>query len=122
MVSVFYLPEVGVVQSDSPVNPRFIQRLEALAGFQLTATERAALAAQLQRIIAFVAQLQQLDTTGVEPHTHAVTGKLPLRADVCRPSLPRSEVLAAGPAADGAFFVVPPVFTPGRDAEGGRDG
>ncbi len=110
-----------MVPSDPPVNLELIQRLEALAGFQLTAAERAALAGQLQRIIAFVARLQQLDTTGVEPHTHAVTGKSPLRADVCRASLPRSAVLAASPAVDGAFFVVPPVFPTGKDADGGRD-
>ena len=111
-----------MARSDPSVDLELIQRLEALAGFRLTAAERVALAGQLERIITFVAQLQKLDTTGVEPHTHAVTGQSPLRADVCGESLPRSEVLAAGPATDGEFLIVPPVFPPGKDPEGGRDG
>jgi Asp-tRNA(Asn)/Glu-tRNA(Gln) amidotransferase C subunit len=116
------------------VDSDLIRRLEALAGLRLRTAEREALAGQLDRIVTFVAQLQQLDgvelrlpevesaaegPAGVLAAEHPVEAPAaegpdasPRRADRSDPSLPRQEVLAQAPDTDGCFFIVPPVFLP----------
>jgi len=66
--------------------------------------------AQLDSILGYVAQLDALDVTAVEPTFHAVPMSSPLRADQVRPSLARAEVLAAAPATDAGGFAVPKVM------------
>lgn len=58
------------------------------------------------------AQLQQLDTDGVPPLSHAVPVAARLRDDVVTPSLPREAVLAMGPQVDEEMggFIVPQVI------------
>jgi len=96
------------------VDGDLIQRLETLAGLRLAPGEREALAGQLDRIVAFVAQLQQLDTPDGSADEDAAQPQMkdrsPRRADQPRTSLARREVLSQAPATDGCFFLVPPVF------------
>lgn len=109
------------------VDGDLIQRLESLAGLRLGPGEREILASQLNRIVAFVAQLQQLDTSHAPaddtaaPRSEADVSLR--RKDQPRASLPRQEVLAQAPATDGCFFNVPPVFMPNpspwQNGEGG---
>ncbi|MDP1738296.1 MAG: Asp-tRNA(Asn)/Glu-tRNA(Gln) amidotransferase subunit GatC [Caulobacter sp.] len=67
------------------------------------------LARELNGIIAWIEQLQEVDTDGVEPMTSAVAATLPLREDVVTDGGDSARVLANAPKTVDGFFVVPKV-------------
>ena len=67
------------------------------------------MAQELNGILAWVEQLGEVDTEGVEPMTGAIAATLPQRDDRPRPGAPTDELLANAPEADDGFFVVPKV-------------
>jgi len=75
----------------------------------------------LAAILDYVDALRALDTTAVEPMTHAVPFDCPLRPDEVRPSLPLEEALANAPRREASFFQVPRI-TPKSDGSGGAGG
>ena len=60
-------------------------------------------------ILEHVERLQELDTTDVEPTSHAIPMQNVFRADEVRPSLPRDRFLSEAPDAREGYFVVPRV-------------
>ena len=67
------------------------------------------LASELNGIMAWIEQLSEVDTDGVEPMTSCVAMKLPMRDDVVTDGGKREAVLANAPKSDRGFFVVPKV-------------
>ncbi len=67
------------------------------------------LAREIGAIIAWIEQLAEVDTDGVEPMTSAVAAKLPMRADVVTEGGDPEVVLSNAPKRDRNFFVVPKV-------------
>ena len=103
----------------TPITRADVEHVAALAALALTPEELDRLGADLGSILGYVAELQALDTTGVEPLTHvselfpraeALAEAEALRPDEPRPSLPRELVMQAAPATDGTFFKVPKVI------------
>lgn len=71
-------------------------RLEALVG-------------ELNGILAWIEQLNEVDVEGVAPMTTPVAMSLPMREDVVTDGNIRDQVLANAPRAEDGFFVVPKV-------------
>jgi aspartyl-tRNA(Asn)/glutamyl-tRNA(Gln) amidotransferase subunit C len=69
----------------------------------------ASLAGELNGIIAWIEQLSEVDTDGVEPMTSAEAVSLPLREDVVTDGGDPERVLSNAPKRSGDFFVVPKV-------------
>ena len=67
------------------------------------------LAEQLNGIMAWIEQLGEVDTDGVEPMTSAVAVAAPLREDVVTDGGDPAKVLSNAPKTTGNFFVVPKV-------------
>ena len=67
------------------------------------------LASELNGIIAWIEQLNEVDTDGVEPMTSAVAMAAPLREDVVTDGGDSARVLANAPKTVDGFFVVPKV-------------
>ena len=67
------------------------------------------LAKELSGIMAWIEQLAEVNTDGVEPMTSAVAVALPLREDVVTEGGDASKVLSNAPKSVGGFFVVPKV-------------
>ena len=67
------------------------------------------LAAELNGIMAWIEQLGEVDTDGVEPMTSAVHVPLPMRDDVVTEGGDPDVVLSNAPKRAGNFFVVPKV-------------
>jgi aspartyl-tRNA(Asn)/glutamyl-tRNA(Gln) amidotransferase subunit C len=67
------------------------------------------LARELNAILAWIEQLGEVDTDGVEPMTSAVVTPLPMRDDVVTDGGDPDKVLANAPRRAGNFFVVPKV-------------
>ena len=67
------------------------------------------MAKELNGILAWVEQLGEVDTEGVEPMTGAIAATLPQREDNAEAGAPTDDLLANAPEADDDFFVVPKV-------------
>lgn len=87
-----------------------VSRVALLARLRLTPEELERFTGQLNSIVDFVAQLQEPDTTGVEPLAHGVEVRNVFRKDERGPSLPREAALANAPKRDGECFLVPAVL------------
>ncbi|MGD0800450.1 MAG: Asp-tRNA(Asn)/Glu-tRNA(Gln) amidotransferase subunit GatC [Terracidiphilus sp.] len=92
-----------------------VQRVAELAHLELRPEETPRMLDDLNAILDYVAELNELDTTGVEPLAQVselkdAAGASVLRDDVARPSLDRAVVLSQAPESDGVFFKVPKVI------------
>ena len=67
------------------------------------------LAQELSGILAWIEQLAEVDTDGVEPMTSVVAVKLPMRQDVVSDGGHVDQILANAPKSANGFFVVPKV-------------
>jgi len=87
-----------------------VRHVAALARLQLTPEEEQRYATQLSAILDAMAELRQLDTSGVEPTSHAALEEPRLRADAVVPSLDPEQGLKNAPARSGTSFAVPKVI------------
>ena len=87
-----------------------ISHVANLARLHLSPEEVEAMARQLDDILSYVAKLNELDTGGVPPTTHAISIVNAFREDEVKPSLDREKALANGPKQNGESFVVPRVI------------
>lgn len=87
-----------------------VKHVAGLARLDPTEADLEVYTEQLQKVLTHVEQISKLDTTGVEPTTHAVTIKGPMREDVVGGSLTQEEALANAPASDEGCFKVPKVI------------
>lgn len=94
------------------LTPDEVRKVGTLARLALSDDETERLTHHLNDLLAQFARLQELDTEGVPPMSHAVPVEATLREDVVRPSLPREAVLANGPQVDpyAGGFIVPQVL------------
>jgi aspartyl-tRNA(Asn)/glutamyl-tRNA(Gln) amidotransferase subunit C len=65
---------------------------------------------QLNEILLYMDKLNEVDTTGVEPMSHAIARKNAFRSDTVSVSLPIEASLANAPDARGSCFEVPRVI------------
>lgn len=88
-----------------------VRHLAQLSSLQLSEDEVAHLQADLENILGYIAQLGELDTTGVEP-TYQVTGLENVwREDIVgKSSISRDELLALAPDATDVAVRVPKVL------------
>lgn len=81
-----------------------------LAQLQLSEADLSIMTRHLDSIVAYVNQLQQVDTDGVEPLSHALPIHNVFREDEARASLTAASALANAPQRSGDYFAVPAVF------------
>jgi len=92
-----------------------VERVAELAHLELTPNETEGMLHDLNAILDYVAQLNELDTNSVEPlaqvsELQSTGGAATLREDAVRPSLSRTIVMPEAPEADQVFFKVPKVI------------
>ena len=87
-----------------------VKKVAYLARIRVPEARHESLAQELSGIMAWIEQLAEVDTDGVEPMTSVVDAKLPMRADVVTDGGDAAKVLANAPKAIGGFFVVPKVL------------
>jgi aspartyl-tRNA(Asn)/glutamyl-tRNA(Gln) amidotransferase subunit C len=102
------------------VSEKDVERVAELANLELTSGEKAAMVRDLNAVLGYFAQLNELDTTSVPPMAQVAdllapgwelkTAAQHLRADEVAPSLSRERVLDSAPDTDGIFFRVPKVI------------
>jgi len=92
------------------VNDAMVDKLAHLARLKFDASEKEEIKKDLQKMIAFVEKLNELDTTGVEPLLHINDEINVLREDEVKGSITREDALRNAPAHDEQFFKVPKVI------------
>ena len=86
-----------------------IEGVAHLSRLELTSEELDKFTDQINTLLGHFAKLQELDTTEVEPTSHAIPVYNVFRKDDVKPSLPPEEVVANGPVVAENCFVVPRV-------------
>jgi aspartyl-tRNA(Asn)/glutamyl-tRNA(Gln) amidotransferase subunit C len=100
------------------VSEKDVERVAELANLELTGDEKSRMLHDLNSILGYLAQLNELDTSSVVPMSQVgeQLRSIPdsmepkLRPDAEVPSLARDAVLASAPDTDGVFFKVPKVI------------
>lgn len=86
-----------------------VRRIAYLARIRVPEEALDGLAGELSSIIGWIEQLEEVDTTGVEPMTSVVAMEAPKRDDVVTDGNYPERVLANAPGADDEYFAVPKV-------------
>jgi len=86
------------------VNDALVDKLAHLARLKFDASEKEEIKKDLQKMIAFVEKLNELDTTGVEPLLHMSDEINVLRQDEIKGSISREDALIAHTRKN-AYFV-----------------
>jgi aspartyl-tRNA(Asn)/glutamyl-tRNA(Gln) amidotransferase subunit C len=87
-----------------------IEKVALLARLRLSDAEAEKMTGELGKIVAFVDQLAEVSTDGVEPMAHAMELRNVFRDDHVAASLPRDEALANAPHHDQRGYLVPAVL------------
>ena len=88
-----------------------VEEIALLARLHLESAELERMQNELGAILEHFAALAQVDTTDVQPMTHAVPLELRLRPDEVAPSLPVDEALRGAPVKQDGVFVVPAIIS-----------
>jgi len=87
-----------------------VRHVATLAHLALSPEEEVRMQEQLSAILEAVETLRELDTSAVEPTSHAASSVGNWREDRVQPSLPVEKALGAAPARVGTSFAVPRIL------------
>ena len=92
------------------IDRKDVEHVARLTRLALTEPELERMREQLNSILAHLDTLRAVDTTGVEPTSHAVDVVNVMREDEVEPCLPQDAVLANAPDRSGELFRVPRII------------
>lgn len=92
------------------VDTATVRHIAKLARIAMSDAEAEAFVPELNNILGWVEQLQEVDVEGVEPMTAVIPNKLRLRDDQVTEGGIRDAILANAPVAEHGFFAVPKVI------------
>jgi aspartyl-tRNA(Asn)/glutamyl-tRNA(Gln) amidotransferase subunit C len=93
-----------------PLSHDQIRRIAQLARIAVRDEEAEMVRERLNRVLGLIDQLQAVDTTGIEPMSHALDVVQPLRSDVVSESDQRAAFQAGAPAVKDGLYLVPKVI------------
>lgn len=94
----------------SRISKEEVKHVANLARLAITEDETEMFTNQLDAIITFAEQLNELDTTGVEPTTHVLEMKNILREDKAEKGLPVEDVVKNAPDHKDGYIRVPSIL------------
>lgn len=92
------------------INFQDVEHVAKLARLTLSEQEKEQFTQQLNNILQYVEQLQQLNTEHVQPTSHAIPLQNVMRQDNVRPSLSIEKVFVNAPDEEEGQFKVPAVL------------
>lgn len=92
------------------VDQATVRRIANLARIAVTDEEVPPLQDELNAILAFVAELNSVDVSGVEPMTSVIPISMPMRKDEITDGGIQDLVVRNAPLTEDGFFVVPKVI------------
>lgn len=91
------------------VDQKTVYRIARLARIKITDQEAKSLEGELSRILDWVEQLDEVDTSSVEPMTQVVPVEMKKRNDVVTDGEIADVIVANAPQSEDSFFVVPKI-------------
>ncbi len=88
-----------------------VNKVAHLARLDITSDEAQQFTTQLNSILDYFEQLQELDTNDVEPTTRAIETSNITRADKLEPFPNKPDLLKSAPEQDGDYFRVPKIMS-----------
>jgi aspartyl-tRNA(Asn)/glutamyl-tRNA(Gln) amidotransferase subunit C len=92
------------------ITRQIIEHIAELAMLDLGEGEINRLTTEMERIIAYMDKLNEIDTSKVEPREHLIAKSNVFRDDEVRTSLDREKILQIAPASENGCFKVPRVM------------
>ena len=92
-----------------PVDQATVKRVARLARLKVKDEDLPVLAGELNAILGWIEQLNEVDVTGVEPLTSVITMKMKMRKDQVTDGNRAAEIMANAPASEDNVFIVPKV-------------
>lgn len=91
------------------IDRKTVRRIARLARIRVTDEEVPKLESELNSIFEWIAKLDEVETSGVEPMTSVVKMKMKTRQDVVSDGAISESVLANAPRSEDDFYIVPKV-------------
>jgi aspartyl-tRNA(Asn)/glutamyl-tRNA(Gln) amidotransferase subunit C len=91
------------------LDPAAIRRIARLARIHVDDDQVGQIQGELNGILGWIDQLNEVDVTGVEPLTGGAAMVMRMRADIVTDGGQAEAVLANAPDRDGSFYAVPKV-------------
>jgi aspartyl-tRNA(Asn)/glutamyl-tRNA(Gln) amidotransferase subunit C len=91
------------------VDAATVKKIARLARLEVTPLEVPVLEKELNTLLAWVEQLDEVNTDGVEPMTRVVAMTMKMRDDVVTDGGIAADVVANAPVREGNYFMVPKV-------------
>lgn len=107
LVRRFDIMEPAVPTPENGVDAETVRKIARLSRLHVEEDRLAPLAEELNGILGWIEQLNEVDVDGVEPMTSAVDMDAPLRSDAVTDGGKRDDVLANAPKSEDGFYVVP---------------
>lgn len=92
------------------IDDETIEYVSILAKLELSGEEREAAKKDMGRMLDYIDQLNELDTSGVEPMSHVLPARNVFREDVVTNGDGRADTLSNAPEQKEDMFVVPKTF------------
>jgi aspartyl-tRNA(Asn)/glutamyl-tRNA(Gln) amidotransferase subunit C len=92
------------------IDKETVEKVAHLARLELSETEKQDMIKDMSKILDFMAKLNELDTTGVEPLIYMTDGANILREDVVKQTVTHEEALQNAPKHDEDYFLVAKVI------------
>ncbi len=86
-----------------------VKHVAKLARLELTEEETEKYSKQLGEILKYVEQMNEVDTTGIEPMPHAIPVYNVMRDDIVKYEQTKEEMMANAPFEEDGFFRVPKI-------------
>lgn len=86
-----------------------VKRVARLARIAVDEEDAQRMVGELNAILGFVAQLDEVDVSGVEPMTSVIPMEMKKRRDVVTDGGKAADIVANAPATEDGFFLVPKV-------------
>lgn len=86
-----------------------VKHVAKLARLELTPDEEIKFSKQLGDILKYVEQMNEVDTTGIEPMSHAISFSNVMREDIEIYEQTKEELMQNAPDREGDFFKVPKI-------------
>ena len=86
-----------------------VKKVAKLAKIEINAEEESTLIKELNNILGWVDELQQVNTNSVEPMLSVFNESMQMREDIAESNFDNSQILDNSPESNSGFFVVPKV-------------
>lgn len=92
------------------IDKKTVEKMAHLARLELSEQESEKMVEDLSKILNWMDQLKELDTTNVQPLTHMSEEVNVFREDIAKNELSREKGLKNAPSQNGEYFQVPKVI------------